>query len=242
MLRGDDVGELQRRLSALGFDPGRIDAIFGDSTVRAVMEFQRNAGLPVDGMCGRAMLDQLNRLQQREGGGDLVTPLRERLRDAERASRSLTELRVAIGEHGGFAPAVSAVCRSVREAGATALELHDPDPSRQATAANRARVDCYVGLRIVPDQMTCTTAYYRGFSYESAASRRLAEIVQHYLPSHLGLVDGGTLGIALPILRETEMPAIEIQLGTPTVVVQHTFDLARYIVDALSRWTAETPT
>jgi N-acetylmuramoyl-L-alanine amidase len=241
MLRGDDIAELQRRLSALGFDPGRIDAIFGDATVRALMEFQRNTGLPVDGICGPSVLEHLDRLNQRDGGGDLVTPLRERLRAVERASRSLPELRIAIGEHGGFAPAVETVCRLIREAGATALELHDPDPSRQASAANIARVDCYIGLRIVPDQITCTTAYYRGFSYESATSRRLAEIVQAQLPLRVGVADGRTLGIALPILRETQMPAIEIQLGTPSVIVQRTIELARVLVDALATWTTETP-
>ena len=47
MMRGDDVAELQRRLSALGFDTGRVDGIFGDLTSRALAEFQRNLGLPV---------------------------------------------------------------------------------------------------------------------------------------------------------------------------------------------------
>ena len=50
MLRGDDVAELQQRLCTLGFDTGRVDGIFGDATVRALGEFQRNAGLPVDGI------------------------------------------------------------------------------------------------------------------------------------------------------------------------------------------------
>lgn len=241
MFRGDDVADLQRRMSALGFDPGRIDAIFGDDTVRALMDFQRNAGLPVDGICGPSVIRHLERINQRDGGGDLVTPLRERLRATERASRSLAELRVAVGEHGGFAPAVETVCRLLREEGATSLELHDPDSSRQATAANVARVDCYLGMRILPDQLTCKTAYYRGFSYESATSRRLAEIVQSLLPGRLGVADGGTVGIALPILRETEMPAIEIQLGTPTVIVQRTLDLGHSLVEALNHWVTEVP-
>jgi hypothetical protein len=93
----------------------------------------------------------------------------------------------------------------------------------------------------VPNQISCTTAYYRGFSYESATSRRLAVIVQSRLPLHLGIADGGTLGIALPILRETEMPAIEIQLGTPSLIVQRTIDLARVLVEALAIWIAESP-
>src|SRR4051794_31326296 len=32
MMRGEDVGELQRKLGALGFDSGRVDAIFGPLT------------------------------------------------------------------------------------------------------------------------------------------------------------------------------------------------------------------
>ena len=32
MLRGDDVAELQVRLAQLGFNPGRIDGIFGPAT------------------------------------------------------------------------------------------------------------------------------------------------------------------------------------------------------------------
>ena len=52
MLRGDDVAELQQRLSALGFDTGRVDGIFGDATSAALGEFQRNVGLPVDGIAG----------------------------------------------------------------------------------------------------------------------------------------------------------------------------------------------
>ena len=80
-----------------------------------------------------------------------------------------------------------------------------------------------------------------GFSYESATSRRLAEIVQDRLPLHIGVADGGTLGIALPILRETQMPAIEIQLGTPAIIVQRTIDLARMLVEALATWSSETP-
>lgn len=49
---GDEVSELQRRLQALGYDiqlSGHYDA----DTRRAVMELQRQAGIDVDGICGR---------------------------------------------------------------------------------------------------------------------------------------------------------------------------------------------
>src|SRR5689334_20407342 len=49
-VRGDDVRALQARLNLLGFNAGRTDGIFGDRTDRAVRDFQRNVGLPVDGI------------------------------------------------------------------------------------------------------------------------------------------------------------------------------------------------
>lgn len=49
---GRDVGALQQALNALGFACGEPDAIFGAFTERAVREFQRNSGLPADGIVG----------------------------------------------------------------------------------------------------------------------------------------------------------------------------------------------
>jgi len=235
-LRGDDVADLQRRLSILGFDPGRIDGIFGNETAEALKDFQRNAGLPIDGMCGPRTLLDLIRVQTPEGGVDLVSPLRERLSMRDTGNRTLAGREFAVGEPGGFAPGVVAICRNLRLAGARAIELHDPSSSRQAVAANTAAVDCFISIRIAPERTTCTTAFYSGFHYESVTSRQLAEIMQSRLPHALGLEDGGTCGMALPILRETRMPAIEIQLGSPTLVVQHTATFARMIVAALAEW------
>ena len=236
MLRGDDVAELQRKLSVLGFDPGRIDGIFGNETAEALKDFQRNAALPIDGMCGPRTLADLIRVQMPEGNGDLVSPLRERLLMRRSGNKTLASREFAVGEPGGFAPGVVAICRSLRLAGARALELHDPDPSRQAAAANTSGADCFISIRIAPERTSCTCAFYSGFHYESVTSRQLAELIQGRLPATLGLEDAGTCGMALPILRETRMPAVEIQLGSPTLVVQQTAMLARVIVASLGDW------
>jgi N-acetylmuramoyl-L-alanine amidase len=124
----------------------------------------------------------------------------------------------------------------LRETGAAALEFHHPDPSHQAAEANAAGVDCYLSLVLVPDREHCSTAYYRGFQYESLASRGLAELVQAKLPAALGLRDDGITGTSLPILRETRMPAVEVQLGAPNQVVQHIGGLAQVLCGALSDW------
>ncbi len=78
MLRGDDVVDLQQRLSTLGFDTGRVDGIFGDRTSRALAEFQRNVGLPVDGIAGGATLRELIRLESRHEEPELISSVRAR--------------------------------------------------------------------------------------------------------------------------------------------------------------------
>lgn len=50
--RGADVMEVQTALRAHGDDPGVIDGIWGNNTQRAVLAFQANAGLSVDGIVG----------------------------------------------------------------------------------------------------------------------------------------------------------------------------------------------
>jgi peptidoglycan hydrolase-like protein with peptidoglycan-binding domain len=49
---GHDVLELQQALGALGFLSGHLDGIFGASTESGVRKFQRNMGLPSDGIVG----------------------------------------------------------------------------------------------------------------------------------------------------------------------------------------------
>ena len=50
--QGPVVTELQKRLAALGFNPGSADGIFGALTEGAVKTFQRSRGLPPDGIVG----------------------------------------------------------------------------------------------------------------------------------------------------------------------------------------------
>ncbi len=53
--------EIQRRLKALGHDPGTLDGVIGDKTMAAIRAFQRAAGLAVDGVATRALLEALRR-------------------------------------------------------------------------------------------------------------------------------------------------------------------------------------
>jgi N-acetylmuramoyl-L-alanine amidase len=60
MLRGDDVAELQRRLNSLGFDAGKVDGVFGPTSLQALVDFQQNRRMAEDGIAGPRTLAELH--------------------------------------------------------------------------------------------------------------------------------------------------------------------------------------
>lgn len=52
LMRGEDVRWCQLQLQKKGFDPGKIDSIYGQKTFDAVISFQKAAGLEADGIVG----------------------------------------------------------------------------------------------------------------------------------------------------------------------------------------------
>lgn len=56
---GEDVRELQRRLVAAGFTPGKVDGLFGPRTRKAVIAFQKASRLAPDGVVGPATVAAL---------------------------------------------------------------------------------------------------------------------------------------------------------------------------------------
>jgi len=235
MLRGDDVAELQQRLSALGFDTGRVDGIFGDLTSAALGEFQRNAGLPVDGIAGARTAAELLRFGTRHDDTELVTSVRDRER-LRQSPRTLIRQRVAIGEEGGLDATVAALRRMLVSHGAVVTTHHHPDGSIQASEANAGKAHVYIGLRLASGDDHCSTAYYSGYRYSSPGGRRLAELLQRTLSASLDLPDGGSRGMSLPLLRETRMPAVICEISPATVVVERSAAIARAVLDALTDW------
>lgn len=234
-LRGDDVAELQQRLSALGFDTGRVDGIFGDSTSQALGEFQRNAGLPVDGILGATTLRQLLRLQRRFETIELVSMVRAR-ELLRQGPPTLSQRHVAIGEPGGLGSVVGALRRQLVAAGARVTSLHHPDGSAQAQEANAAGVDVYIGLQLDPDRPGCSTSYYSSYRYDSPGGKRLAEVVQGLVAGNLGVPDLGTQGMSVPVLRETRMPAVIVEVGPAAKAVEEGARWAGLLAEGLVQW------
>lgn len=232
--RGDDVRELQRMLNALGFDAGKQDGIFGRNTAQAVRDFQRNVADGVDGIVGLDTVRTLERMRPALDG-----PSRAVVREAEAIMAmtvSLAGSTIAIDPehaerdsgqdvgHGSsgadltFALAAE-LARALGDRGATPAMLRtpgdDPTPSDRAQTANALRAAVCISLRLDaggPGARGASCAYWGTATTHSPAGRRLAELIQAELAT-TGLSDGGTRPLAITLLRETTMPAVQVEPG-----------------------------
>lgn len=231
-LRGDDVRELQDRLATFGFDAGRVDGIFGPQTAAAVREFQRNYGLPPDGIVGADTLRALAGLPP-IAGSTPVGLLREREAMAARRP-GLVGVRVVIDPgHGGDDPGHASpdgaseaeVCFALArrvEAALAAAGAHPfltrrsesgPDDHERAALANALDADVFLALHLAGGEAGargCAAYYFGHERYRSESGLRLAEILLEEVAT-LGLIDGRAHPKTFPVLRETRMTAVLLE-------------------------------
>lgn len=233
MLRGDDVAELQQRLGALGFDAGRVDGIFGPETAQALETFQRNAGLPTDGICGPDSLAALRRLGGRETQEN-VAIVRERERLLHREGAAGDTGHVAIAEAGGLGAVVDTVARQLRHDGIRVEVLTHPDDSHVAALCNGLDVDLCLSM-VADDDEHCAVSYFATEGFRSAGGERLAALLTTGLGA-AGFGSGDSLGQRLPILRETRMPAVVVRIGPPARLVEAAPTAAVAVSEAIRTW------
>ena len=134
-LRGDDVAELQTRLSRLGFDCGKVDGIFGPIASEAVSSFQANCGLSEDGIFGQQTLLALDRVSRQTGDGPGIAALRDR-DQLVRSGDSDEVLRVAIGVPKEFEHLARLIARALRKQQVRVITVLSADVHEQSLAAN----------------------------------------------------------------------------------------------------------
>lgn len=235
MIRGDDVAELQQRLGALGFDAGRVDGIFGPDSAQALQTFQRNAGLPTDGICGPGSIAALRRLGGREDQAN-VAEVKERARLRDDAERQQPR-RVALGEWGGLGSVVDTCSRQLRHRGMRVEALTHPDESYHARLANALGVDLFIALA-ADEHERCTASYFSTTGFDSSGGLRLAELlIEQLRPA--GFADATTMGQRLPVLRETRMTAVLLRIGPIHRLVRNSPAIGTAIADAVGQWILE---
>lgn len=232
-MRGDDVAELQLMLGGLGFDTGWIDGIFGPETEDAVADFQRNAGLPVDGVAGPTTCATLTRLRLSANAARPVAAIREQER-LRRGRTGLVGRRVVVGDLGHSPSIIGAVGSRLRREGARVLLLHHLDGSTHARAANQFDAEIYLGF-IATEDDRCTASFYETDSFSSYGGQDLANLTVDTLSIALR-TPGEIIGTRSPVLRETRMPAVVFRVGPKDDLEAITGAIASAIFEALTRW------
>lgn len=233
MMRGDDVAELQLLLGSLGFDAGWIDGMFGPETEDAVADFQRNAGLPVDGVAGPTTIDTLTRLRLSANAARPVASVRE-LERLARAPDGLVGRRVVVGDLGQSPAVAGEVGAALRAEGARVLLLHHRDGSTHARAANQFDAEVYLGFIAVADE-TLSASFYETDSFSSYGGRDIANLAVDTLSLALR-IPGSSLGTRSPVLRETRMPAVVFRLGPESELASLTGTIGEAVHEAMTRW------
>ena len=202
-LRGDDVAELQVRLSQLGFDPGRVDGVFGPLLDRALSEFQRNCGLESSGTLTHRTLIELRRFST-AGDRTLVSEARDGAGFGQTHRGPIVVW--------GKSPLTQSIARR--------LPYVDVDENRTqwsveeiAGYANSVGALGVIALVEQPNWIGVHLHYWSSYQSYSRRGEQLASAVANAISrDDIGLRIEVT-GMALPILRETQMTTIHVEHG-----------------------------
>jgi N-acetylmuramoyl-L-alanine amidase len=226
-LRGDDVATLQSRLVEMGFDCGRVDAVFGVRTDGAVKEFQKSVGVKVDGVCGPATIMSLMRLLKTVSGG-APTQLRD---NANRAVRGPALANKIIVLDPSSLPEDSEITFDIAQRlegrlialGVTVFisrsSVKDPSESDRIKFANESGADLVISLHTDTYKNELAhgiTTYYYGnelHGIHSVVGERFAALVQREITARTDLLNCRTHAKSWDLLRLTKAPAVRIDLG-----------------------------
>lgn len=231
VMTGDDVGELQRRLTTLGFATGRADGMFGPQTDAALREFQKGVGVTADGTCGPDTFRAFDRLTRTVSGGSAMS-LREHV--------TITELQTGIADKVIVIDPGQVVAAAVCQEVAVRLEGRLAALGTQVLLTHGARTDMRgddpahalfaneVGAHLVlsihvdespsPLPNGLATFYYgdpRGGAL-SPSGQLLAEHVHEEVRVRTDLLDCRVHPRTWDLLRMTRMPAVRVVLGYQT--------------------------
>ena len=238
LMRGDDVATLQRRLTSLGFNVGRVDGIFGKQTDNALREFQRGVAVSVDGTAGVETFKALDRLGRSVVGGQPERLRQHVLLDALRTGISDKVIVIDPAQgidnpgnaNGLLVEAELVADLAVRIEGrlsalGTTVILTRPAQGvsltdiERAALANNTEADLFVSLHI--DSCTNSNAngvacFHFGVAPDagwSHSGERAARRVQKAVLRSTPLADCRVQPKTWELLRLTKMPAVWIEAG-----------------------------
>jgi N-acetylmuramoyl-L-alanine amidase len=237
LLYGDDVRDLQRRLSRLGFDAGYDDGLFGPQTFDALREFQLNVGLAVDGIAGPTTVDLLARLHRRhQEAPAFAVREREQLRHPTRPSVAGARIMVDPA-HSPTDPGLAAPdgtpehevtwrIASAVEGRLAALGAHvvlsrgpttSPSPSERAAQANAEHVEAILSIHANGHGSRVARGasghYFGNDAHVSDRGSMLAGLLVDRICEVTGTPNCRTHPSTTAILQESRAPAVTVEVG-----------------------------
>jgi N-acetylmuramoyl-L-alanine amidase len=226
-MRGDDVASLQSRLVEMGFNPGRVDGIYGPATENAVKDFQKSVGTKVDGICGPGTVISLMRLMRTVSGG-APTELRAQ---ADRAKRgpALADKVIVLdpSPRNEISPLTFDLAQKIEgrlialgvsvflSRGATS----SPSESERINFANSVNADLVISIGIdnyKNDMAHGISTYFYGsdqHGIHSLVGERFATLAQREICARTDLANNRTHAKTWDLLRLTKAPTIRLELG-----------------------------
>lgn len=227
LMRGDDVASLQARLIDMGFNPGRVDGIFGSNTETAVREFQRSVGTQVDGVCGPATIISLMRLMRTVTGG-APTELRAQADRVKRGPALADKVIVLDPSPRAETSTLTFDIAQKLEGRLIALgvsvimtrNVHGlPSENERIEMANSVAADLVISIGIdnYPNEKAngVATFFYGSEQHgvHSIVGERFATLVQREISARTDLANNRTHAKTWNLLRLTQAPTIRLELG-----------------------------
>ena len=226
-MRGDDVATLQSRLVDMGFDPGRVDGIYGPLTEKAVRDFQKSVGVTIDGICGPGTVIALMRLMRTVAGG-APTELRAQA-SREKRGPALADKVVVLDPMSGedIEGLTLDIAHKVEgrliALGVSVLITRNENSAKSEVErisminSSGADLSITIGIDRYPNEKAQGVAtYFYGsdqHGIHSVVGERFATLVQREICARTDLLNARTHAKTWEILRLTKAPAVLLELG-----------------------------
>jgi N-acetylmuramoyl-L-alanine amidase len=226
-MHGDDVATLQSRLIEMGFNSGRVDGIFGPTTEKAVLDFQRSVGATQDGICGPGTIISLMRLMRTVTGG-APTELRAQ---ADRVKRGPALADKVIVLDPSPREEIASLTFDIAEkiegrlialgvaVFLTRGKTTSPSETERIDFANNTDADLVISIGIDNyrnEKAHGVSTYFYGsdqHGIHSIVGERFATLAQRELCARTDLANNRTHAKTWDLLRLTKAPTIRLELG-----------------------------
>ena len=229
-MRGDDVATLQSRLIDMGFNPGRVDGIYGATTEAAVKDFQKSVGVKIDGICGPGTVIALMRLMRTVTGG-APTQLRDQAIREKRGPALADKVIVLDPSSRSDISEITFDLAQKIEGRLIALGVSvfltrsattSPSEAERIAFANSTDADLVISLSVDHyrnEKAEGLSTYFYGselHGIHSIVGEKFATIVQRELVARTDLLNARTQAKTWDLLRLTKAPTVLLEVGYRT--------------------------